>query len=75
MRTRVVLTIGLLLVLSIVVLAGTGCSHEADRAYINGTIYTVDEDFSTATALAIKDGEFIYVGDALAWKPISDQTP
>ena len=57
-------SIGLLILLSIVVLAGTGCSHEADRAYINGTIYTVDEDFSTATALAIKDGEFIYVGDA-----------
>ncbi len=44
--------------------AAPGYAQEADRAYINGTIYTVDEAFSTASALAVKDGEFIYVGDA-----------
>ncbi len=38
-------------------------AQEADRAYVNGTIYTVDEAFSTASALAVKDGKFIYVGD------------
>ena len=38
-------------------------AQEADRAYINGIIYTVDEDFSTASALAVKDGRFVYVGD------------
>ncbi len=38
-------------------------AQEADRAYVNGNIYTVDENFSTATALAVKDGRFIYVGD------------
>ena len=37
--------------------------QEADGAWINGTIYTVDEAFSTATALAVTDGKFIYVGD------------
>ncbi|MGD2120744.1 MAG: amidohydrolase [Gemmatimonadota bacterium] len=37
--------------------------EEADVAYINGNIYTVDADFSTATALAVKDGRFVYVGD------------
>ena len=35
----------------------------ADLAFINGTIYTVDQDFSTASALAVKDGKFIFVGD------------
>ena len=40
-----------------------GGAQEADRAYVNGKIYTVDEKFSTASALAVKDGRFIYVGD------------
>ena len=47
-------------------LLGTACAdagQEADLAYINGTVYTVDSDFSTASALAVKDGEFVYVGD------------
>jgi predicted amidohydrolase YtcJ len=44
-------------------LAATALAQEADRAWVNGTIYTVDEDFSTATALAVRDGRFIYVGD------------
>jgi predicted amidohydrolase YtcJ len=43
--------------------AGTG-AEEADRAYVNGHIYTVDNGFSTASALAVKDGKFIYVGGA-----------
>ncbi len=37
--------------------------QEADRVYVNGNIYTVDEAFSTASAIAVKDGRFIYVGD------------
>ncbi|MBN1224297.1 MAG: amidohydrolase, partial [Candidatus Aminicenantes bacterium] len=40
-----------------------GGAQEADRAYVNGKIYTVDANFSTASALAVKDGRFIYVGD------------
>jgi hypothetical protein len=41
-----------------------GCdAQEADAVYRNGTIYTVDEGFTTASALAVKDGAFIYVGD------------
>ncbi len=35
----------------------------ADSVYRNGNIYTVDEAFSTATALAIKGDRLIYVGD------------
>ena len=38
-------------------------AQAADRAYVNATIHTVDADFSTASALAIRDGRFIYVGD------------
>jgi predicted amidohydrolase YtcJ len=54
---------GALVVSLILVLSGTTHAQEADRAYINGNIYTVDEDFSTASAVAIRDGRFIYVGD------------
>ena len=38
-------------------------AQEADRVYVNGNIYMVDEAFSTASAFAVKDGKFIYVGD------------
>jgi predicted amidohydrolase YtcJ len=38
-------------------------AQEADTVYVNGNIYTVDEVFSTATAFAIKDGSFVYVGN------------
>jgi predicted amidohydrolase YtcJ len=52
--------------LSVVVIltaAAASDAAEADKAYINGNIYTVDQEFSTVTAIAIKDGKFIYVGD------------
>ena len=35
----------------------------ADSVYRNGNIYTVDEDFSVASALAIKGDRLVYVGD------------
>ena len=38
-------------------------AQEADKVYINGNIYTVDKEFSTVSAIAMKDGKFIYVGD------------
>ena len=38
-------------------------AQEADKVYVNGNIYTVDLDFSTASAIAVKEGRFIYVGD------------
>ena len=56
-------SVGVAMVLSILTLPGAGHAQEADRAYINGTIYTVDKDFSTASAIAMRDGRFIYVGD------------
>jgi predicted amidohydrolase YtcJ len=38
-------------------------TKEADSVYFNGKIYTVDEDFSIAEAIVIKDGKFVFVGD------------
>ena len=38
-------------------------AQEADRVYVNSNIYTVDEEFSKASAIAVKDGRFIYVGN------------
>ena len=38
-------------------------AQEADTVYMNGNVYTVDDSFSTASAFAIKDRSFIYVGD------------
>jgi len=62
-RSFSICTVFLLLVSSILTLAGVSYAQEADRAYVNGTIYTVDENFRTASAIAMKDGTFIYVGD------------
>jgi len=35
----------------------------ADRIFKNAKIFTADKDHPQATALAVKDGKFIYVGD------------
>jgi predicted amidohydrolase YtcJ len=56
------LCVALLISLTLALAAADG-GQEADRAYVNGKIYTVDKEFSTASALAVKDGRFIYVGD------------
>lgn len=54
-----------LLVASLLAATSTGTDpREADRAYVNGNIYTVDEGFSKASVLAVKDGKFVYVGNA-----------
>ncbi len=54
---------GVLAFAGILATSGTGHAQAADRAYVNATIYTVDETFSTASAMAVKDGTFLYVGD------------
>ena len=38
-------------------------AQEADTVHVNGIVHTVDEAFSKASAFAVKNGEFIYVGD------------
>ncbi len=44
----------------------TSCAQkeEADLLVINAKVYTVDNDFSTAEAFAVKDGKFIDIGTA-----------
>ena len=43
--------------------AAVAGAQEADRVYVNGNVHTVDKAFSKASAFAVKDGRFIYVGD------------
>ena len=62
-RSSVILSVFVLLVFFVRAPGLVGNVQEADRVFVNGNIYTVDEGFSTATALAVKDGRFIYVGD------------
>ena len=67
--------IALLFVAFALAAPGFSDAQEADRVFVNGNIYTVDEAFSTASAIAIKDGRFIYVGsDAGAQAHISSTT-
>jgi len=54
---------GFVAFLALLAVADAAGAQEADRVYLNGTIYTVDEAFSTASAMAVKDGRFLYVGD------------
>ncbi|MDR1916023.1 MAG: amidohydrolase [Synergistaceae bacterium] len=37
-------------------------SNTADTLYVNGNIYTVDDEFSKAEAIAVKGGRILYVG-------------
>ena len=57
----------LILVLMLIAGAFTGCggekSSDAADTVIIGTIYTVNSEGTFVSALAIKDGVFIYVGD------------
>lgn len=62
-RGSSVSSILVLFLISFLIPAGCGPNQEAERAYINGNIYTVDQAFSTASALAVRDGKFVYVGD------------
>lgn len=64
MKTLTAVVVGIAVVLAVVATRGIWRAPEADLAYLNATIYTVDDDFSTASALAVKGSEFIYVGDA-----------
>ncbi|MFP4063914.1 MAG: amidohydrolase [Bacteroidales bacterium] len=38
-------------------------SNDADFVYINGNFYTLDESVPKATAVAVKDGAYMFVGD------------
>ena len=36
---------------------------KADSVWLNGTIYTVDDEFSVASAIAVVGDKLVYVGD------------
>ena len=65
MTRRLVGALSALVLLALFPLSPEAASQarEANRVYLNATIYTVDDEFSTASAIAVKDGRFIYVGD------------
>lgn len=46
---------------------------KADRIYINGNIFTVNEDDEWAQAVAIKGNKIVYVGDAAGAKALCDE--
>ncbi|SVD33065.1 uncharacterized protein METZ01_LOCUS385919, partial [marine metagenome] len=52
-----------MLLLAFILTPAVSVAQEADRVYVNANVYTVDYAFSKATAFAVKDGIFVYVGD------------
>ena len=52
-----------LVAVALLLQAPVHAQEAADRAYINATVYTVDDGFTMASAVAIRDGRFVYVGD------------
>ncbi|MCQ2299090.1 MAG: amidohydrolase [Bacteroidales bacterium] len=51
-------------------IASCGTKNVADLLLVNGNIYTVDEQFSSASQLAIKNGKIVYVGDDCKMKAV-----
>lgn len=44
-------------------MAACGGSNAVDQVFKNGQIYTQDADGTVASAVAVKDGEFVFVGE------------
>ena len=65
MKKLLLKSFALLMVLAVSAMLMTACGgkNTADTV-IKGTIYTVDENGTTAEAVAVKDGKITYVGDA-----------
>ncbi len=54
----------MVLLVSLVLAPVAVCDAQvADQVYFNGIIYTVDDDFSKVSAIAVRGDKFIYVGD------------
>jgi len=51
-----------LFLLALASIPAAASAQTADRVYLNGIVQTVDDAFSTASAFAVLDGEFVYVG-------------
>jgi predicted amidohydrolase YtcJ len=58
------------LIVTAIVALGSGCDGPpvapADRVFLSGAVYTLDEGRPWARAVAIRDGEIVYVGDDAA---------
>ena len=64
MRGSIVLSAACLLALSACVDNSDTQTQPADKVLTNGRIYTVDSDQPWADSVAIRDGVYVYVGDA-----------
>ena len=53
----------LIIILATVTLVLQSCKKSVDYIVFNGNIYTVNDDFDTVSAFAVKDGKFIDVGN------------
>ncbi|MCK0160394.1 amidohydrolase [Allomuricauda sp. F6463D] len=53
-----------LLIATALLVCSCQTKEEVDFIVTNANIYTVDDDFSKASSLAIKDGKFVAVGDS-----------
>lgn len=75
-QKRIVWLVVLTFLLGVVPIPALAAGVEkADAVYLNGNIYTVDKNFSKATALAIKGQKLIFVGsDAEAQQYIGAST-
>lgn len=63
-NARKILILLFTMALIIGVMSGcSGSSGAADQVFKNGKIYTQDEDNSVVSAVAVKDGKFVFVGD------------
>tara|TARA_R110002012_G_scaffold56123_2_gene143630 strand:+ start:19425 stop:21044 length:1620 start_codon:yes stop_codon:yes gene_type:complete len=53
-----------LLIVTAILVFSCNTKEEVDLIVTNANIYTVDDDFSKASSLAVKDGKFVAVGDS-----------
>ena len=68
-KRKLLVTVGIALTAALGLFALAGCgssggaSGDAADTVITGTIYTLDGEDATCEAVAVKDGEIVYVGD------------
>jgi predicted amidohydrolase YtcJ len=61
--------LGVLVVLLVLPGAAAAKTKAADTVFVNGLVYTVDQQSSTAQALAVRDGKIVFVGPDHKTKP------
>lgn len=76
MKKQIIAAILVLALLLPIVSLATQTERGADMLFVNGVVYTVDEKDSIAQALAVQDGEIVFVGsneEAAAWQGTKTQ--